>query len=69
MAHAEGVVAGVLGEEGGEIGVGCGGFCVEEEDEGGGGEEGAEDEEESGDAEGGVAANPRLRSETWGTQG
>ena len=34
VAHAEGVVAGVLGEEGGEVGVGGGGLGVEEEVDG-----------------------------------
>ena len=32
VAHAEGVVGGVLGEEGGEVGVGGGVWAVEEED-------------------------------------
>ena len=42
VAHAEGVVGGVLLEEGGEVDVcGSGGFCVEEEVGGGDGEEGA----------------------------
>ena len=51
VTHAERIVAGVLLEECGEVGVGCGGFGVEQEDEARGGEEGSEDEEGSGDAE------------------
>ena len=51
VTHAERVVAGVLLEEFGEVGVGCGGFGVEQEDEVRGGEEGSEDEEDEGDAE------------------
>ena len=46
VAHAEGVVAGVLGEEGGEIRITGRGFGVEEEVGGGDGEEGTEGEED-----------------------
>ena len=46
MAHAEGVVGGVLGEEGGEIGVGWWGVGVEKDAGCGDGEDGAEDEED-----------------------
>jgi hypothetical protein len=50
VAHAEGVVGGVFGEEGGEVGVGRGSVGLDEDVERGGGEEGAEDEEEGRDA-------------------
>ena len=70
VAHAEGVVGGVVGEERGEVGVGCGGVGSEKDIEGCGGEEGAEEKEDGGAALGGAVCggNPRLRSETWGTR-
>ncbi len=46
VAHAEGVVAGVLGEELGEVGVGCGGAGMQEEVDAGGGEDRAGDQGE-----------------------
>ena len=62
MAHAEGVVGGVFGEEGGEVGVGGWGVGVEEDVGGGGGEEGAEDEEDGGDAESGASGVSDFRA-------
>ena len=50
MAHAEGIVAGVLSEELSEVGVGSGCAGVEKEVEARSGEERAEDCENEGDA-------------------
>ena len=50
MAEGEGVVGGVLLEEGGEVGVGGGWRGVEDEEAGDECCEGAEDEEDDGDA-------------------
>ena len=50
VAEGEGVVAGVLLEEGGEVGVGAGRLRVEDEEACGERGDGAEDEEDDGDA-------------------